>query len=534
MTMRVMRAVVFVLILCVLAAPWAAAEPTIEVAGLPDYGVAGRPISAEVRLTGAQGAAELTLNGVTLPLAAGDAAIRVSLPTDEGADRFTLTASVSDETGAQSAAEYTLPLVSARVAPPEPVQATGDWPVDLLVAALGELGYVPDADNTIVDAGGAKLKYTKYGAWFGSPYGAYDCAFVAYCLEAAGIGEDELPRAATAADWIGVLGDLYRPAGEYEPKHGDLVFFLRDWQAGPMARVGIVTHVWDETISAIEGTSAGVVDKSYRRTSPRIAGYVDMTEACALSRAEADAEAAEAGGEAEAEAAEADIPAAYWENMTVNTRYDGVPLRDAPGGAVTYMIPKAGTALELTGRAGVIDGVAWYMAEAAGCQGVVRFDALDIDVPPEPHYGRTLGRNVTVRAEMDTESELLAQYDESGVVLQVTDRLRGPDKYVWFQVVVDGALGYIRGDLFEPFKESGEAMAQEAIAPDRELYAQYGAMGVVLTYRDAALVPEEAQLVLAPDGEALAASVVVDGATAPAPEGLTSVELVRPDLIFED
>ena len=59
-------------------------------------------------------------------------------------------------------------------------------------------------------------------------------------------------------------------------------------------------------------------------------------------------------------------------------------------------------------------------------------------------------------------------------------------------------------------------------------------MGVVLTYRDAALVPEEAQLVLAPDGEALAASVVVDGGAAPAPEGLTSVELVRPDLIFED
>ena len=151
------------------------------------------------------------------------------------------------------------------------VELTGDWQQDVLAIAGTQLGYTESTANYIVEDDGQTLRgYTRYGAWYGDPYGDWDAMFVSFCLHYAGVDE-KFPLKADSASWVQALSDeecdLYIPAPESDPWPGDLIFFNREPEleedAEPVAdHVGLVAEVIPEEgdrpaqIKVIEGDAS--------------------------------------------------------------------------------------------------------------------------------------------------------------------------------------------------------------------------------------------------------------------------------------
>ncbi|NLD88293.1 MAG: Cna B-type domain-containing protein, partial [Clostridiales bacterium] len=145
--------------------------------------------------------------------------------------------------------------------------------------------YQESAANYIVMDDGVTIKgYTRYGAWHGDPYGDWSAAFVSFCLNYAEIPETEIPYEVSCNDWTDILSsyewNLYRGAGGYVPKKGDIVFFDTNGD-GSSDHAGIVKEFNAETarIETIEGNSANRVQYgTYTTDDFRICGYGALPE----------------------------------------------------------------------------------------------------------------------------------------------------------------------------------------------------------------------------------------------------------------
>ena len=155
------------------------------------------------------------------------------------------------------------------------VELTGVWAEDILAIAKTQLGYEESSRNFIYDENYNKKGYTRYGEWYGVPYGDWCAMFVAFCLEYAEIPEDVFPRDAACDYWVDELIPLglYAEADEYTPVPGDLIFY--DWDDDPYAEhIGIVAEVYDTTVTAIEGNTSNMVAyRTYDLDDPCVIGY---------------------------------------------------------------------------------------------------------------------------------------------------------------------------------------------------------------------------------------------------------------------
>lgn len=125
---------------------------------------------------------------------------------------------------------------------------TGDLRQDLVGIAKTQAGYTESTKNFEVDSDGIRHGYTRYGAWYGTPYREWSAAFVSFCLSYAGADPAQTPGNIGASTMATLWNNLdrFKPAGEYVPAAGDLVFFADN-------TVGIVTEVQTATIYVIRG-----------------------------------------------------------------------------------------------------------------------------------------------------------------------------------------------------------------------------------------------------------------------------------------
>ena len=125
---------------------------------------------------------------------------------------------------------------------------TGDLRRDLVGIAQTQVGYAESALNFAVGPDGIRRGYTRYGAWYGTPYNDWSAMFVSFCLSYAGADPAEAPGNIGAASMMEIWKhlDKYAPVGEYDPAIGDLVFFEDN-------TVGIVAEVYNATICVIRG-----------------------------------------------------------------------------------------------------------------------------------------------------------------------------------------------------------------------------------------------------------------------------------------
>lgn len=161
------------------------------------------------------------------------------------------------------------------------VELTGKWPLDVLAIAESQLGYKESADNYDVEPDGETLNgYTRYGDWYGIPYGDWCAMFLSFCLYYAGVPAAAFPWEASCPRWVEGLEELelYTPAGgEYRPGVGDIVFVDHDGDR-QADHVGLVRELRGETTVAgfttIEGNCGNsVAVQEYAVDDPLILGY---------------------------------------------------------------------------------------------------------------------------------------------------------------------------------------------------------------------------------------------------------------------
>ena len=174
----------------------------------------------------------------------------------------------------------------------------------LVSVARTQLGYRESELNFEVDLHGVRRGITRYGQWYGNPYGDWSAMFVSFCLHYA--GAQELPANAgpesMRLEWE--EAGLYNAAANSVPKIGNLIFlkeepglrgeFLQtipsaafgtdavrgdaalpvEETAEPAVTVGIISDMTEEGIVIIQGNlDDAVSERTIPYDDPVILGY---------------------------------------------------------------------------------------------------------------------------------------------------------------------------------------------------------------------------------------------------------------------
>ncbi len=153
---------------------------------------------------------------------------------------------------------------------------------NVVLVARSQLGYKESTLNFQVDASGVRRGITRYGQWYGNPYGDWSAMFASFCLHYAGAHNAPFNGGPEAMrlEWEGA--ELYKPAATATPEAGNLLFLAKG--GGQKANaVAIVTNVSGSTITVIEGDlDNAVAETQYTIGDTAILGYGIVPAADAL------------------------------------------------------------------------------------------------------------------------------------------------------------------------------------------------------------------------------------------------------------
>ena len=149
-----------------------------------------------------------------------------------------------------------------------------DDPVENLPAVTAsQMGYQESILNFQVDEYGVRRGITRYGQWYGNPYGDWSAMFVSFCLNYAGL--DDLPVSAgpetMRLKWE--EAGFYGTAAYFIPETWD-VLFLDENEDGTADGCALISRIAGEEITLIRGdVDNAVAEISLLLTDPHIMGY---------------------------------------------------------------------------------------------------------------------------------------------------------------------------------------------------------------------------------------------------------------------
>lgn len=164
---------------------------------------------------------------------------------------------------------------------------TGDWAQDTVMIAASQMNYTESTRNWQLADDGTRRGYTRYGAWYGIPYGDWNGMFAAFCLHYAGVDNAYLTtdNAAGVNAWAVALyqaGQLQGTAHTAVP--GDVVFLGSDDKIESCA---IVADAADGTLTLIAGdVDNTVAELTLPADSSSILGYAATADAYAAYTAD--------------------------------------------------------------------------------------------------------------------------------------------------------------------------------------------------------------------------------------------------------
>ena len=153
---------------------------------------------------------------------------------------------------------------------------------NLVAVATSQLRYTESTKNFQVDGNGVRHGITRYGQWYGNPYGEWSAMFASFCLHYA--GATDLPANAGPESMRLEWADdgLYRAAANYAPQVGDLLFLTENGSTANA--VAIITAVSNSGITVIQGDLEDAVGETiYPLDSPTVLGYGTVPEQSGLT-----------------------------------------------------------------------------------------------------------------------------------------------------------------------------------------------------------------------------------------------------------
>lgn len=158
---------------------------------------------------------------------------------------------------------------------------TDNWADDLVRIAQSQLGCGESERNYIVaDDGETKNGITRYGQWYGNPYGDWAGMFTMFCLNYAEIPEEAVPRSPGVYNMMRLLQDaqIFLEPDENLGASGNLLFLDTDAN-GNADRVVVVCEYENEEFTAIGGDWEDKVALiAIPETDTRIRGYVNIRQ----------------------------------------------------------------------------------------------------------------------------------------------------------------------------------------------------------------------------------------------------------------
>lgn len=148
--------------------------------------------------------------------------------------------------------------------------------------AESQLGYTESQVNFVhAEDGETHNGYTRYGAWYGNPYGEWNTMFTYFCMDYAGVKTDDIPYGSGCWAWSLELdkAGLITPINKGSPKRGDILLMDSDAD-GKADRSCIISAVTEDElpeITAIEGDIDGSVAESvYFPSDERLIGLITL------------------------------------------------------------------------------------------------------------------------------------------------------------------------------------------------------------------------------------------------------------------
>ena len=170
------------------------------------------------------------------------------------------------------------------------------WSENLARIAVSQLGITESERNYIVaDDGETKQGITRYGQWYGNPYGDWSAMFAAFCLYYADVPQDAIPWSPGVYNMMQLCADkeIVSQPDEYVGMNGNILFLDTDGN-GNADKMLIVTALEDTSaedgmMTAIGGDwNNSVAEVQIAKDDPMIVGYVptaDVREAYLQSAA---------------------------------------------------------------------------------------------------------------------------------------------------------------------------------------------------------------------------------------------------------
>ncbi|MBR3283349.1 MAG: hypothetical protein IKI56_08655 [Ruminococcus sp.] len=161
-------------------------------------------------------------------------------------------------------------------------------PESIALVAESQIGYKENTLNFVeVDKDGDHKCYSRYGEWYGNPYGEWNTMFTYFCMKYGGVDESQVPIGSGCWAWTVELDkrELIIPVSRGSPQRGAIVFFDNDLD-GKADHSAIVTSVSDEeqSFTAVVGNVDGeVAEVTYDNGDDTIFGYLIVPEGKAAS-----------------------------------------------------------------------------------------------------------------------------------------------------------------------------------------------------------------------------------------------------------
>ena len=160
-----------------------------------------------------------------------------------------------------------------------PDQLTSQWADDLVLVAETQIGYEESVKNYILaEDGETKHGITRYGQWYGNPYGDWSAMFLTFCLNYADVPQEAIPwspgvyNMMRLAEDAGILTLPDADAGST----GNILFLDTD-DNGNADKALIVTAMNDGSITAVGGDWDNCVAEVYlAKDDPMIVGYINV------------------------------------------------------------------------------------------------------------------------------------------------------------------------------------------------------------------------------------------------------------------